>query len=127
MKKHIIPILAAFLTAAVAFMSGHFFGRQMSQPAIQVSAVISDGPTVVTTLPKEQKEELQVSFPIDINSATLQELMALPGIGEVLAQRIIDHRSEHGPFENVEGIMEVNGISNKRYEDIKDLICIGGQ
>lgn len=127
MKKHIIPILAAFLTAVVVFMSGLFFGRKISQPAIEISAVISDGPTVVTTLPKEPKEEIQVSFPIDINTATLQELMALPGIGEVLGQRIIDHRAEHGPFETVEGVMEVYGISDKRYEDIKDLISIGGQ
>ena len=127
MKKHIIHILAAFLTAVVAFMSGLFFGRKLSGPAIQISAVISDGPTIVTAPAKEPREEIQVSFPIDINSATLQELMALPGIGEVLAQRIIDYRAEHGSFESIEGIMEVTGISDKRFEDVKDLICIGGQ
>lgn len=127
MKKHIIPILAAFLSAVVVFMSGLFFGRQMTRPAIEISTVISDGPTVVTTTPREQKEEIQVSFPIDINHASLQELMALPGIGEVLGQRIIDHRTEHGPFEALEDIMDVSGISDKRFEDIKDLIYIGGQ
>lgn len=127
MKKHIIPILAAFLSAVVVFMSGFFYGRQMSRPAIEVSAVLSDGPTVVTASPREQHEEIQVSFPIDINHASLQELMALPGIGEVLGQRIIDHRAEHGPFETIEDIMKVSGISDKRFEDIKDLICIGGQ
>ena len=127
MKKHIIPILATFLSAVVVFMSGLFYGRQMSRPAIEVSSVLTDGPTVVTTVPREQNEEIQVSFPIDINHASLQELMALPGIGEVLSQRIIDHRAEHGPFEALEDIMEVNGISEKRFEDIKDLICIGGQ
>lgn len=127
LKKHIIPILVAFLTVLVAFMAGLYWGRHLSQPAIQLTSSISDGPTVVTTLPKEPKEEIQVSFPIDINSANLQEIMALPDIGEVLAQRIIDYRSEYGPFETPESIMEVYGISDKRYEKIKDLICIGGK
>ena len=127
MKKHIIPILASFLTAVVVFMSGLFFGRQISRPAIQVSAIISDGPTVVTTLPKETKAEIEVSFPLDINSATLDELIALPGIGEVLAHRIIDYRAEHGDFVAVDELMEVYGISDKRFENIQDLICIGGQ
>ena len=128
MKKHIITVLAAFLTAAVAFMSGLFFGRQTSQPPIQISAVISDGPTVVTRPQKRPTEEtVQVIFPIDINTASLQEFMALPGIGEVLAKRIIEYRTDNGPFETTESIMEVEGISEKRYEKIKDLICIGGQ
>jgi len=126
LKKHIIPILMAFLTAVVAFMSGIFLGRQMSGPTIQMSSGICDGPVEMTTLPKETELELQISFPIDINTASLQELMALPDIGEVLAQRIIDHRESNGPFETTESIMEVYGIGDKRYEKLKDLIYIGG-
>ena len=98
----------------------------MSGPAIQVSAGICDGPVESTVSPKETEAEIPVSFPIDINTATLRELMELPDIGEVLAQRIIDHRETNGPFETTEGIMEVYGISEKRDEKIKDLICIGG-
>lgn len=119
--------MAAFLSVAAAFMSGLFFGRNISGPDIEVSSFVSDGPTAVTAEQKSTKEEIAVSFPIDINTASCTELMALPGIGEVLAQRIIDHRAEHGPFEAVESIKDVNGISDKRFEDIKDLICIGGQ
>ena len=127
MKKHIIPILVTFLSVVVAFMSGWFFGRKISGPDIVVTSFISDGPTEATTKPKNTEEEIAVSFPIDINTASYTELMALPGIGEVLAQRIVDYRTEHGPFEAVERIKDVNGISDKRFEDIKDLICIGGQ
>lgn len=126
MKKHIIPILMAFLTLLVVFMSGIYLGRRMSGPAIQMSSGICDGPTEITTLPNETKEEIRVSFPIDINTASLQELMELPDIGEVLAQRIIDHREANGPFDSPEDIMEVYGISDKRYDKIKDLIYIGG-
>ena len=98
----------------------------MSGPAMQMSSGICDGPVEMTTFPKETEEEIHVSFPIDINTATLQELMELPDIGEVLAQRIIDHRETNGPFETTESIMEVYGISIKRYEKMKDLIYIGG-
>lgn len=126
MKKHIIPILMAFLTVVVAFMSGLYLGRHMSGPDMQISSGICDGPTEITTLPAVSKKEIPVSFPIDINKASLRELMELPDIGEVLAQRIIDHREMNGPFETTEEIMEVYGISEKRYEKIKDLIDIGG-
>ena len=126
MKKHIIPILMAFLTVVVAFMSGLYMGRQMSGRPIQMSAGICDGPTEIATIPKAHEEETPISFPIDINTASLRELMELPDIGEVLAQRIIDHRETNGPFVSPEEIMEVYGISDKRYEKIKDLICVGG-
>ena len=135
MKKHIIPILIAFLTVVVAFMSGLYLGRQMSLPAMRMTSGLSDM-TVEPTVPdevteqteptKETEPEVQVSFPIDINTASLTELMELPDIGEVLAQRIIDHRMENGPFATIEDIMNVHGISDKRFEKIKDLIYIGG-
>ena len=126
MKKHIIPVLLIFLTVVVAFLSGMYLGRHMSGPTIQMSYGICDGPIETSTPPKETEEEIRVSFPIDINKAGLQELMELPDIGEVLAQRIIDHREANGLFETTEQIMEVYGISDKRYEKIKDLIFVGG-
>ena len=126
MKKHIIPILIAFLAVIVAFMSGLYLGRQMSMPAIRMTSGLPDIPTELTEPTEEPEPEVQISFPIDINTASLAELMALPDIGEVLAQRIIDHRTEHGPFATVEEIMNVYGISDKRFEKIKDLIYIGG-
>ena len=107
----------------------------MSLPAMRMTSGLSDM-TVEPTLPdevteqteptKETEPEVQVSFPIDINTASLTELMELPDIGEVLAQRIIDHRTENGPFATIEDIMNVHGISDKRFEKIKDLIYIGG-
>jgi len=50
------------------------------------------------------------SVPIDINRATLDDLITLPGIGPALAQRIIDYRLEHGPFGSVEELERVSGI-----------------
>lgn len=62
---------------------------------------------------------------IDINSATIQELDTLPGIGPTLAQAIVDYRNEFGPFFAIEDIMFVDGIGADTFEAIKDLITVG--
>lgn len=61
---------------------------------------------------------------ININKAGLSELDSLPGIGEILAQRIIDYRKEFGDFSTIEDIMLVTGIKFTIYEDIKELITV---
>ncbi|MGQ9670828.1 MAG: ComEA family DNA-binding protein [Desulfosoma sp.] len=59
---------------------------------------------------------------ININTADATQLQALPGIGPAIAERIIQHRQTHGPFKNTEDIKNVQGIGDKKYEAIKDLI-----
>lgn len=76
--------------------------------------------TVVTT-----SETTNVTFLlVNINTAGIDELMELDGIGETIAQRIIDYRNEHGKFTSIEEIKNVSGIGDKRYEKIKDHICV---
>lgn len=59
---------------------------------------------------------------ININTASLEELDSLPGIGPTTAQRIIDYRNMNGPFTTIDEIMDVSGIGPSTYDEIKDLI-----
>ena len=63
------------------------------------------------------------SSKININTATIEELDTLPGVGEATANKIVNHRSENGEFKTVEEIKNVNGIGDKKFENIKELIC----
>lgn len=63
---------------------------------------------------------------ININTASLEELDSLPGIGEAKAQAIIDYRNENGIFETIEQIMEVSGIGQATFDNIKNLITVAG-
>ncbi len=68
---------------------------------------------------KESKSSL-----ININTATIEELDALPGVGEATANKIVNHRSENGDFKSIEEIKNVNGIGDKKFEEMKSLICV---
>ena len=79
-----------------------------SEPAKQTETKKSSGST-----------EKKVTFPVNINTASKKELDALPGIGETLAQRIIDYRSANGPFSTVDELTKVKGIGAKTLEKLK--------
>ncbi len=59
---------------------------------------------------------------ININTATAEELEALPGIGEVIAARIIEYREENGPFRSVDDLIHVQGISGETIDEFRDLV-----
>jgi len=61
---------------------------------------------------------------IDLNRAEVWLLEALPGIGETLAQRIVDYRDQNGPFQNISELTKVEGIGAATYEEIKPLITV---
>ena len=69
----------------------------------------------------------QERLPVNINTATLSELMTLQGIGESRAESIIAYREAHGAFSKIEDIMKISGIKGAAYEKIKDRICTGNE
>lgn len=72
---------------------------------------------------------LPVSFvesgPLDLNRATAAELEKLPGIGPVLAARIVAWRETHGPFKSVEDLLAIPGIGPKTLEGLRDKVTVG--
>jgi competence protein ComEA len=61
---------------------------------------------------------------INLNTATAQELMRLPGIGEVMSRRIIEYRERNGLFRRPEEIIILEGFSEKKYRAIAEMICV---
>ncbi|WP_435612666.1 helix-hairpin-helix domain-containing protein [Streptomyces sp. bgisy159] len=60
--------------------------------------------------------------PLSLNTATLEQLDTLPGVGPVLARHILDHRTRHGGFRSVDELRQVNGIGERRFADLRNLV-----
>lgn len=93
-----------------------------------------------TTLPKELRsaydkltaetadESMQPNYidgKMNINTASLTDLVQLPGIGNTLAERIIEHRKTYGIFTKIEGLLDVDGIGEAKLNAIKDYVTVG--
>ncbi|NMA48474.1 MAG: helix-hairpin-helix domain-containing protein, partial [Tissierellia bacterium] len=74
-------------------------------------------------LPIEMETNIQESGKININLASSSELQSLPGIGEVIAGRIVEYRKTT-KFKSIEDILDVSGIGEAKFKSIKDLISI---
>ena len=121
MKKHGIWLLLSVEVFLLALLLGFFLGRNSSDSPVQI-AKLPEATAAVTT-PSATEE---TPSKININTADLEELQRLPGIGEVLAQRIIDYREQHGPFNNISELTNVSGIGLDRLDKIMDHITLGG-
>ena len=123
MKKPQIPFLAVVTFVFAAFILGFFAGRNLNRAPVQIQAL----PAVTATAVAETAPaETVPSGPININTATAAQLQTLPGIGEVLARRIIDYRESNGDFRSVGALINVSGIGEKKLEAIWDLVTTGG-
>lgn len=99
--------------------------------SVNLAAVLGDGQQVSVGAPGAPPAPgdggtapAQHSGPVNLNTAGVAELDALPGLGPVLAQRIVDHRTEHGPFASVEALDEVTGIGPAIAERLGDLVTV---
>ena len=77
--------------------------------------------------PERTETEGEAAFPININTATAEQLQALPGIGKARAEAIIAYREEHGPFTYVEDLRAVSGIGKGILANIIDYITVEEQ
>ena len=88
-------------------------------PELPATEAPSEAPSEATGAPKQGDGK------ININIATQSELKDVPGIGDVLASRIVDYRRQNGDFSRIEDIKNVSGIGDKRYQAIEDKITVG--
>lgn len=128
MKNKLLAILPVLTALFAGLTLGLFLGRNVPGGTVSVSvpARLQTMPTVTTALETAAETARSVVFPININTADADELTELPGIGEVLAQRIVDYRTRHGSFTAPEQLTMVEGIGEGRAEAILDLVTVGG-
>ena len=134
MKKSGAWILIVITSLFVGFLGGMLVGRNISSDSVQVSPLLQQTEATETATSYDHSEstteettvitESGKSDKVNINTATLDELDKLPGIGPVIAQRILDYREEHGRFETIYDIANVSGIGAKKLSALLDLITV---
>jgi competence protein ComEA len=97
----------------------------VSLDSLNLAARLTDGQqvvvggAVVAAGPPDAAGTTQTAV-VDVNSATVEQLQTLPGIGPVLAQHIVDYRTQHGPFATVDALRQVSGIGPSKFAQLKD-------
>ncbi len=111
----VILVALGIIASGLALLLPLFVHRsRITVAPIELSVVRVLLPTFLDSPPK-----------VDLNTAEIDELKELPGIGEVLAQRIVDYREEHGPFKAITDLENISGIGKSLIEKISDLVKLG--
>ena len=122
-----IAVLPAGSRVVDALEAAGGIRRGVDLTTLNLARVLVDGEQVLVGVdppPGAAPAAAPTAGPVDLNSATVADLDALPGIGPVLAQRIVDRRTEHGRFASVEQLREVTGIGESKYADLAAEVAV---
>ena len=126
MKKATI-VLFVLLCVFITLILGVFIGRQSVTGMMLIPEKLPPADQSVTS---EENNIIQDrptgNGKININTASAGMLETLPNIGSVLAQRIVDYRIENGDYTTLDDLLLVEGIGEKRLEEIREYITVGG-
>ncbi len=123
-KLQFIVILVAQIS--VGFTTGYFIGRQTTAEVVTVEKLPMPTAPLASADPLSQNSapDDTASLMVNINTATALELTQLPGVGEVLAGRIIEYRQTNGAFLTIYDITDIAGIGEKTLEEIEAFITV---
>jgi competence protein ComEA len=98
-----------------------------SRAGVNLAALVSDGEQVLVPVGGAAAASAAsppgaASGPVSLNSATAEQLDTLPGVGPVTAQKIVQFREQHGPFDSVEGLDAIPGIGPARISELQGLV-----
>ena len=124
-------LLALWIGWPTSHDPAHLVGIQAGEEEREETAVQREEPRTAphssapkaSTIPTGARSQSKQGK-VDLNHATAEELQHLPGIGPVLAQRVIEQRTAHGPFHTVDDLRDVKGIGKKRMDQLRPLLMV---
>ena len=124
MKSHRLDLILGIVAGAlVLFTAGYLVGRSTTKDLVAIS--LGGKPSVSAEAEASRTPQPEATLlRVNLNTAGEEELRALPGIGEVLAKRIVRYREETGGFRSVDELREVYGISDSEFSAIEAYLTI---
>lgn len=119
MKNRSLIALIALTAAFAVFLTGYIMGSLTDR-----SIIISDSSP--KTDPSGTTISVYIDGKMDINTATISDLIQIPGIGEMIAHNIIAYRENNGPFNTVNDLLQVEGIGEGRLSTLLEYVTVSG-
>ena len=112
------------LIGLIILLTGVVIGRDTQITMTKLSVNEETGRTYQEELEETAPPDYVIGDKIDINTATADIFMLLPGIGETLANRIVTYREENGPFKSVDDLLNVEGIGESKLNNIRNYLTV---